>query len=456
MLKNVRLRLTLATAASILIFIIFLTVMTFSFANYSTMKNIDTRLTFTSKSIAGTLENTPPRYRTEALMQEDIQKLAEQSIYVAVWHEDGSIYYLNFYDEDLLSLLQDMVLKNADKPSVVKNNTHFFESFLRIHTVKLSLADQDVYLQVFANISWEKNLLTSLLSTLLIIAITGGIIAIFMGCLLVAKVMIPVDNAWRQQQEFVANASHELRTPIAIIQATLETLQDDLNDYWKTQEEKTLPNSEKEIAAEIDDAQETQEDFGAKETNYWLNSALKECKRMSQLVNDMLFLAKADAGQDINLKTAINLSAVVQDTVLQMEPLFKDADITLTWDITENIHCMGDSSRLKQVLIILLDNAIKYTPGKGDAFVSLTTKGDKIILQVKDSGIGIAKEDQKRLFQRFYRVDKARSRGNGGTGLGLSIAQWIARTHNGGITVESEPGKGTSFFVELTAVKPKA
>lgn len=455
MLKNVRLRLTLATAASILIFIIFLTVMTFSFANYSTMENIDTRLTFTQKNIAGTLQNTPPPYRTEALMKEDIQKLAEQSIYVAIWHEDGSIYYLNFYDEDLLSLLQNVVQKNADKSGTVKNNTQFFESFLRIHTTKLTLADQSVYLQVFANISWEKALLTSLLSALLIIAITGGIIAIFMGCVLVAKVMIPVDNAWQQQQEFVANASHELRTPIAIIQATLETLQDDLNDYWKAQEEKALSIPKEETITENNHAPEPQEDFGAKETNYWLNSALKECKRMSQLVNDMLFLAKADAGQDINLKTAIDLSAVVKDTVLQMEPLFKDADITLTWDITENIHCMGDSSRLKQVLIILLDNAIKYTPGKGDTFVSLKTKGDKIILQVKDSGIGIAKEDQKHLFQRFYRVDKARSRSQGGTGLGLSIAQWIARTHNGRITVESEPGKGTSFFVELTAVKQK-
>lgn len=455
MLKNVRLRLTLATAASILIFIIFLTVMTFSFANYSTMENIDTRLTFTQKNIANTLQNTPLQYRTEALMKEDIQKLAEQSIYVAIWHEDGTIYYLNFYDEDLLSLLQGVLQKNADKSGVMKNNTQFFESFLRIHTLKLPLADQTVYLQVFANISWEKALLTSLLSALLIIAITGGIIAIFMGCVLVAKVMIPVDNAWRQQQEFVANASHELRTPIAIIQATLETLQDDLNDYWKAQEEKALSTSKEETITENDSDREHQEDFGAKETNYWLNSALKECKRMSQLVNDMLFLAKADAGQDINLKTAINLSAVVEDTVLQMEPLFKDANINLTWDIAENVQCLGDSSRLKQVLIILLDNAIKYTPGKGDTFVSLKTKGDKIILQVKDSGIGIAKEDQKQLFQRFYRVDKARSRSQGGTGLGLSIAQWIARTHNGRITVESEPGKGTSFFVELTAVKQK-
>ena len=469
MLKNVRLRLTLATAASILIFIIFLTVMTFSFANYSTMENIDTRLTFTQKNIANTLQNTPPQYRTEALMKEEIQKLSEQSIYVAIWHEDSTIYYLNFYDEDLLSLLQGFLPKSADKSGVMKNNTPFFESFLRVHTVRLSLIDQDVYLQVFANISWEKNLLTSLLSSLLIIAITGGIIAIFMGCVLVAKVMIPVDNAWRQQQEFVANASHELRTPIAIIQATLETLQDDLNDYWKSQEEKELTTTDKtattvteittkEIAEETTTetaSAETPEDFGAKETNYWLNSALKECKRMSQLVNDMLFLAKADAGQDINLKTAINLSAVVEDTVLQMEPLFKDANINLTWDITENIHCLGDSSRLKQVLIILLDNAIKYTPGKGDTFVSLSTKGDKIILQVKDSGIGIAKEDQKHLFQRFYRVDKARSRSQGGTGLGLSIAQRIAQTHNGKITVESEPGKGTSFFVELTAVKQK-
>ena len=146
---------------------------------------------------------------------------------------------------------------------------------------------------------------------------------------------------------------------------------------------------------------------------------------------------------------------MVEDTVLQMEPLFKDANINLTWDITEDVHCLGDSSRLKQVLIILLDNAIKYTPGKGDTFVSLKTKGDKIILQVKDSGIGIAKEDQKHLFQRFYRVDKARSRSQGGTGLGLSIAQWIAKTHNGRINVDSEPGKGTSFFVELTAVKQK-
>ena len=125
MLKNVRLRLTLATAASILIFIIFLTVMTFSFANYSSMKNIDTRLTFTQKNIAAILENTPPSLRTQALLNDDIKKLSEQNIYIAVWHESGAIYYLNFYDEDLLATLQKFMVKNQNKPGVIKNNTDF-------------------------------------------------------------------------------------------------------------------------------------------------------------------------------------------------------------------------------------------------------------------------------------------------------------------------------------------
>lgn len=472
MLKNVRLRLTLATAASILIFIIFLTVMTFSFANHSTMKNIDTRLGLAQKNIANILQNTSPEDLSEAFQSSDIRKFSEQGIYITVWHQDGSLYYLNFFDEDLIRHLAQIREKNIEKPGTMKNNTQFFDIYLRVHTTTLHLSEEDVCLQVLANISLERSILTNLFSSLIIIAITGGIIAMFMGIVLVAKVMIPVENAWQQQQEFVANASHELRTPIAIIQATLETLQDDLNDYWQQQNEKkqlaqadvTIDDvtidaesqpAPEENAAIANTTEKVEEDFGAKETNYWLNSALKECKRMAQLINDLLFIAKADAGQDISLKTAINLSTVVKDTAQQMAPLFKDADITFTCDIEEDIHCLGDSSRLKQVLIILLDNAIKYTPGKGETNLSLKTKGDKIFLQVKDSGIGISKEDQKHLFQRFYRVDKARSRSQGGTGLGLSIAQWIMQTHNGKITVESELGSGTTFLVELNSFKNK-
>lgn len=224
-----------------------------------------------------------------------------------------------------------------------------------------------------------------------------------------------LEVAYRSQQRFVADASHELRAPLTAIQANLELLR-------RHQE---MPEQEKEEAlAEVE----------------------REAARLTRLVADLLVLARADAG--VSLKQhPVDLDSVVLEAFRAARQLSQGQQVTL--EPFEPLRIDGDEDRLKQLVLILLDNALKYTPTDGQVTLGLQRQGTRAEILVRDTGMGIAPEDVPQVFERFYRADKARGHDPGGTGLGLAIARWIVEQHGGEITLQSQPGQGTLATVSF-------
>jgi heavy metal sensor kinase len=230
-----------------------------------------------------------------------------------------------------------------------------------------------------------------------------------------------IEELFRAQQRFVADVSHELRSPLTAVRGNLDLL--------------------KRGAA--NDVEERKQMIDAMDS---------ETARMSRLVSDLLLLARQDSGVPI-AQQPIELDTLMLEVYRQAQVTAKG--VTLTLGAEDQAIIIGDRDRLKQVLLNLVDNAIKYTPQGGKVTLSLTKDDTWVKIAVQDTGIGIASENLPNLFDRFYRVDKARSRDAGGSGLGLAIAKSVVELHNGKITVESQPGRGSTFTVWLPLAEPK-
>ena len=227
-----------------------------------------------------------------------------------------------------------------------------------------------------------------------------------------------LERAFIRVTQFTADASHELRTPISLI---------------RTEAEIALRRSR-----------------GDAEYREALRHVLLEAERTSELVEELLSLARADSGRETLRISSVNLSALVQEASAQWQEVMTARNLRFSLTLNDQaITVLGDRNALQRLLTVLLDNAAKYTPAPGTVDLYLETSDSSAILRVSDSGIGIAAEDQPKIFERFYRVDKARSRNLGGAGIGLAIAQWIVQQHKGAITVHSSPGAGSTFVVEL-------
>ena len=224
-----------------------------------------------------------------------------------------------------------------------------------------------------------------------------------------------LDNA---RNQFVSNASHELKTPLATMKIMLET-----------------------IVYQPDMPTEIRQEF--------LQDMNHEIDRLTGIITDLLTLTRMDNSSDRMKLENVNMSELTEQTVRLLRTAAERKQQTLSEEIAPDLHMTGDRSKLNQILYNLIDNAMKYTPDNGRILVRLSAEGDRILWQVRDNGIGIPAEDREHIFDRFYRVDKARSRETGGTGLGLSIVRQLVGMHGGTITVESEPGKGSVFTVSL-------
>jgi signal transduction histidine kinase len=171
---------------------------------------------------------------------------------------------------------------------------------------------------------------------------------------------------------------------------------------------------------------------------------------MTRLVGDLLMLAQADSGRLPLHEEPVELGTLALEVYRQAKVLAVDVELKL--GAVEAVRVMGDPDRLKQLLLNLVTNALKYTPSGGKVTITVKQEAGNALMIVADTGTGIPKEDIPYIFDRFYRVDKARARQMGGSGLGLSIAQWIAEVHRGRIRVESELGKGSTFTVQLPSI----
>lgn len=234
------------------------------------------------------------------------------------------------------------------------------------------------------------------------------------------QMMARIENAFLWQQQFAADASHELRTPLSVIQA-----------------EATLA-LEKERKDE--------------EYKRALGIISQEVTQMSSIIDKLLFLARSDIQKEQYNFAQVDIRELIVDLATTIEVLAYEKGLRFELGKVEKLLVKGDKEKLKQLLFNILDNAIKYT-SHGRIFVSAVTEGTMAVITIADTGIGIPPQDLPRIFDRFYRVDKSRSRGEGGSGLGLAIAQTIVESHEGKINVKSQPGKGTTFSVLLPLLR---
>lgn len=269
------------------------------------------------------------------------------------------------------------------------------------------------------DISFAYKLFEWLLIVLVSLAVLFSGVAVYMSLVMSKKAMEPISAAFNRQKEFVGDASHELRTPLSVMMSSID-------------------------AMEMTDGME--EDLFAQKL---LQNMKSEVKRMTGLVSDLLVLARADSGSAERAHEQLDITVEAQNVIDSLAPYAQANQIVLHLEAPSSLTVMGDKARLKQLMYILLDNAIKYSPDGGPVWLRIETSGRDWTMTVKDEGIGIDPADQERIFDRFYRSDKSRTRTLGGHGLGLSIARWIAGIHSGFITVESEPGKGSMFFVKI-------
>jgi two-component system OmpR family sensor kinase len=234
-----------------------------------------------------------------------------------------------------------------------------------------------------------------------------------------------LDRALTLQRRFVSDASHELRTPVAAIRSMIDVA------LFEPMEQ------DKYTAV--------------------LRTVNAEAERLGHLVSDLLALARADEGQAHLEKEEVRLDVLIDAVAANAEPLASEKNITLHVEADKPVTALGDEARLIQMTMNLLDNAITYTPAGGSVTLSTTVENGRARLRMQDTGIGIAAEHLPHIFERFYRVDPAHARTErNNNGLGLSIAEWVVRAHNGSITVESQPGKGSTFTVLLPLTTEKA
>jgi heavy metal sensor kinase len=226
-----------------------------------------------------------------------------------------------------------------------------------------------------------------------------------------------LDRSFRRQRQFTADASHELRTPLTMLASEIDL----------GLERKRTPAEYQEL----------------------LRSLREDAARMTQLVGELLTLARADAGQQLLTREELDLGELISSVVQAMQPLALQRGVQLSEHVQPRVTVSGDQTRLAQLVINLVDNALRYTSAQGRVNVAVSSQAGWAELRVEDAGVGIAAEHLPHLFERFYRADTARARTDGGSGLGLAIAHWITEAHGGQISVESEVGHGSTFIVRI-------
>lgn len=331
-------------------------------------------------------------------------------VFSVICSQDGAIQELIYHPdsgltkEEISALFQKTIRKGLEKTPERGVISSRYLYLIRRHT------DEQTQIY-FLDYSLEHDM-TYRLFFLCLLTGTVGIFVLFICVWFLSGWIIrPVEHAFERQKRFIADASHELKTPLTIISANAEVLSSSLG------------------------------------FNKWISNILAQTQRMNVLIRDLLNLAKLDSATPREHFTQFNLSSAVSASALFFESCAFESHKNFQMNIEENLLLFGNENAIRQLASILLDNAFKYS-GEGDTIkISLSRKGEKKILTVYNTGSSISQEDQKHIFERFYRSDSSRSRESGGYGLGLSIAKSIVENHKGSISVKSD-GKS---YTQITA-----
>lgn len=270
----------------------------------------------------------------------------------------------------------------------------------------------------FVDVTTEHEMVDAFQNRLVWIFALSEIALLLMAIALTRANMRPIMRSWSQQRTFVADAAHEFKTPMTVIQNNLERMLERPND--------TVMDQVENVA-----------------------NALTEVRHLNNLTGDLLTLSQADADVPLFAFADVDLAAIAREVGDIYEFNAEEKGQTLSVDVPETLPMVGDAQRLRQLLVILTDNAQKYAGEGANVAISASAAGNNIKLQVSDTGKGVPDADKQHLFDRFYRVDKARSRSTGGHGLGLAIAKWVVQGHRGSIEVLDNQPHGTVFSMTM-------
>ena len=456
---SIRTRLTLWYTAVLAIFIVALGVIVYAVLAFNLTAGLDRTLSDTANQVIGSAR-VRPFLDIQVITLPELDVFGS-NVYIQVLDREGSIARQSANLQRFARTLDQVGLQSVENSrQPMTRNVRTGSAHLRVLTVPLLVGDQPVgYLQV-GTVREQVDAALRLLFVVLVASGLGAIVAAaIVGRLMAGRALRPIDTItqtalaisraddldkripqvgpqdevgrltqtfnvmldrleglFRAQQRFVADISHELRTPLTTIRGNV-----DLMRHMKSMDEESL------------------------------NAIQAESDRMTRMVGDLLLLAQADAGQTIR-RERVELDTLLLEVYRQMRPIAEGIELSIGEE--DQVSVMGDTDRLKQLLLNLVDNACKYTPKGGRVTLGLRRAEGWAVLTVTDTGIGIPAQDLPHIFERFYRVDKARSRAAGGAGLGLSIVQWIVQAHGGKVDVQSEQNKGTTFTVHLPLAEP--
>ncbi|MEI3162256.1 MAG: HAMP domain-containing sensor histidine kinase [Lachnospirales bacterium] len=363
-------------------------------------------------------ENKPPdepkKHSKEPLEKKDKAPGSDMTLHFVVHIDDSgnikSTYKSENIKDNSYENYIDFILNNKSDVGVI--------SYMNGHWKYKITAEKDGYAICFMDFTSEWYFLLNL-GIILTIVWLVAVLAVFLISLYNANRAIkPVSDAYESQKRFIADVSHEIKTPLSSISANVDVLM--------SKSKSTIEQEEK-----------------------WLNYIKNEVERMTKLTNDLLYLAKSDSNEINVEKNNVSLSNIVECCAVVMEAVIYEKSINLELNIEDNINIYACEEDIKQLIIILLDNAAKYTPENGQIFVVLKKIENYCELSVKNTGNGISKEDCSHIFERFYRTDKSRARTSGGFGLGLAIAKSICNRNNGNIEVKSKEGQYTEFIIKF-------
>ena len=318
-------------------------------------------------------------------------------------------FNLNVDTDDLQNAI-NKILNNKKDSSKININQEPYVYLKRTSSTTTKI--------VFLNISYQENFKLSLLKIFISVGSISLIALLIISLYLTNKSIKPIKDVFDKQKQFIADASHELKTPLTII---------------KTNTSLVLSNPEDTV----------------KNQRKWINYINLQTDRMSELVNEMLSLAKLDTEENTLLISSINISKIIESMILQFDTIIYENGINLYTKIDNDIFITGDKESIKKLFSIIMDNAIKHTNDNGSIHVNLVLDKNTVKLSIKNTGKGISSEHIEKIFERFYRVDSSRVRETGGYGLGLSIAKSIVEQHKGNIYAKSTVDKDTTFFVEF-------
>lgn len=439
MLNKIKFNFTIVNTAVLSVILTFIILFMYIFASYTLQQTSDEELmsmAYQAKRFSGisyTVNSSDnPQLKQDFMFFEE--KLSSSSIMLRIYDDDIKAIYNNGNFKINKKKLSDIAKSFYSVNSVAKKeinqkdgkyvffNYKYQDVSVRICTAATTNDNGELEIIIAAkNDDVEKSALTNLLYVMLLTGIVGLGLSVIGGYYIAGRSLIPIKDTMDSQRQFIADASHELRTPIAVVKTNLELV--------KSNEDNSV---------------------GSQMT--WINYALGEADRMDKIVGELLLLSKADLKEVPINKEENDIIFLIRDTIEKLEPLanHKEQRIIFDSEEAEIISCV-DTVRFTQLMVIIIDNAVKYSNKPGNIVVKVEKIKSNAIITVKDSGMGIKEEDIDKVFTRFYRGDKSRTNREG-SGLGLAIARWVVKVHDGKIKLESEEGVGTTIGITIPIV----